>query len=229
MNILKQCRPNFVGRNKKLTKFCLYPFPKQALVFTYLLYKSFENKVGKGEIARNEQFFLFPQCFLSVWRTFCLFLIKFQIANSLRSETSKICFFGKVKTVLELRFLSITKNSYKTDSFSDCKTRALSPTVNLLTVPYSYINFLAHLSTPCSDWAIMIDQCPASVRPFVNNYLKKISSETGQQISMKLHRNYSWVMHFQKSSKISILWRTLVAMATEKKNIKNLLVPNCKG
>ena len=25
---------------------------------------AFENTVGKGEIARNEQFLLFPQCFL---------------------------------------------------------------------------------------------------------------------------------------------------------------------
>ena len=31
---------------------------------------SLENTVGKGEIALNEQFLLFPQCFLSVWRTF---------------------------------------------------------------------------------------------------------------------------------------------------------------
>ena len=29
-------------------------------------YKSFENTVGKGEIARNEQFLPFPQCFLPV-------------------------------------------------------------------------------------------------------------------------------------------------------------------
>ena len=35
-------------------------FPKQALVFTCLQYKSFENTVGKGEIARKEQFLLFP-------------------------------------------------------------------------------------------------------------------------------------------------------------------------
>ena len=28
---------------------------------------------GKGEIARNEQSILFPQCFLPVWRTFCHF------------------------------------------------------------------------------------------------------------------------------------------------------------
>ena len=43
-----------------------YPFPKRALVFTCLQYKSFENTEGKGGIARNEQFLLFPQCFLSV-------------------------------------------------------------------------------------------------------------------------------------------------------------------
>ena len=35
--------------------------------------KSFENIVGKGEIAINEQFLLFSQCFLPVWRAFCYF------------------------------------------------------------------------------------------------------------------------------------------------------------
>ena len=38
-------------------------FPKQALVFTCLQHKLFENTVGKIEIARNEQSLLFPQCF----------------------------------------------------------------------------------------------------------------------------------------------------------------------
>ena len=36
------------------------PFPKPALVCTYEQYKSFENTVGKGEIALNEQYILFP-------------------------------------------------------------------------------------------------------------------------------------------------------------------------
>ena len=41
------------------------PFSKQALFFfTCQLNKSFENTVGKGEIAHNEQFLPFPQCFL---------------------------------------------------------------------------------------------------------------------------------------------------------------------
>ena len=43
------------------------------MVFTCLQFKSSENTVGKGEIAHNEQFLLFPQCFLPVWRTFCHF------------------------------------------------------------------------------------------------------------------------------------------------------------
>ena len=37
------------------------------------IYKSIENTLGKGEIARNEQFLLFPQCFLPLWRPFCHF------------------------------------------------------------------------------------------------------------------------------------------------------------
>ena len=53
--------------------FSTCPFPKQTLVFTCLQYKSFENTVGKGEIARNEQFPLFQQCFLPICRTFCHF------------------------------------------------------------------------------------------------------------------------------------------------------------
>ena len=50
------------------------PYPKQSLVFTCLQLKSFENTVGKGEIACNKQFLLFPQCLLPVFqRTFCDF------------------------------------------------------------------------------------------------------------------------------------------------------------
>ena len=36
----------------------------------FLQYKSFENSVGKGETVRNDQFLLFPQCFLPLWRIF---------------------------------------------------------------------------------------------------------------------------------------------------------------
>ena len=60
------------------------PFPKQALDFMCLHYKSFENTVGKEEIARNEQFLLFPQCFLPVWRTFCHFHHIFVVSKVLK-------------------------------------------------------------------------------------------------------------------------------------------------
>ena len=71
--------------------------PKQALVFTCLQYKPFENTVGKGEIAQNEQFLLFPQCFLPVSRTFFPFLsnLKMSSANSFSLEESKIYRLGK--------------------------------------------------------------------------------------------------------------------------------------
>ena len=50
----------------KMAESSPYPFPKQALVFKCMQDKPFENTKGKGEIARNEQFLLFPQCFLSI-------------------------------------------------------------------------------------------------------------------------------------------------------------------
>ena len=41
----------------------LNPFPNKPW-FLRVCSTSLENTVGKGEIARNEQFLLFPQCFL---------------------------------------------------------------------------------------------------------------------------------------------------------------------
>ena len=75
----------------------LKPFPKQALIFTYLQDKSFENIVGKGEIARNKQFLLFPQCFLPIWKTFLMKDLKlfFFAANTFSLEESKPCHLGK--------------------------------------------------------------------------------------------------------------------------------------
>ena len=50
-----------------------YPIPTQRHLLTPVGNKPFENTAGKGEIAHNEQFLLFPQCFLPVWITFCHF------------------------------------------------------------------------------------------------------------------------------------------------------------
>ena len=58
-------------------------FPKQGLVFTCVQGTSFENTVGKGdiantvrkgEIAQNEQFFLFTTVFSTHFENFCHFL-----------------------------------------------------------------------------------------------------------------------------------------------------------
>ena len=59
--------------------------------------KSLENTAGKEEIARDEQFLLFLQCFLPSWRTFFHFhqIKKWSSANSLSLEESKICRLGK--------------------------------------------------------------------------------------------------------------------------------------
>ena len=83
-----------------MTKFCsctdskylqaTYPFPKQALVFTCLKYKSFENTVGKGEIA-------FPTVFSTPLENLLPFSssLKLLSAKSLNLEESKTCRLGK--------------------------------------------------------------------------------------------------------------------------------------
>ena len=51
---------------------------------------------GKGENAHNEQFFLFPQCFLPIGKTFCHFhLIKNCLLETVRLEEFIICHLGK--------------------------------------------------------------------------------------------------------------------------------------
>ena len=67
----------------------LKPFPKQALALRCMQYKSFENTVRKEEIARNEQFYIYPQCFLPVRKPFAIF-IKFEIVDC------KLFQFGRV-------------------------------------------------------------------------------------------------------------------------------------
>ena len=67
----------------------LESFTKQYLVFTCLQYKSFENTVGKGEIAHNEQFLLFPRCFLPVWRTFLPFSLNLKLSSATSPDLEK--------------------------------------------------------------------------------------------------------------------------------------------
>ena len=73
------------------------PFPNKPW-FSCVSSVSLENTVAKGEIARNEQFLLFPQCFSTRLDHFLPLLsnMKLSSANSFGLEESKICRFGKV-------------------------------------------------------------------------------------------------------------------------------------
>ena len=62
----------------------LNPFPNKPW-FLRVCSTSLLKTLGKGEIARNEQFLLFPQCFLSIWETFCHF---HQVQNCRRPTLS---------------------------------------------------------------------------------------------------------------------------------------------
>ena len=48
---------------------CFFPFPNKPWFLPVFSKNSYENTVGKGQIARYEQFLLFPPCFPSIWRT----------------------------------------------------------------------------------------------------------------------------------------------------------------
>ena len=54
----------------KSTPCGVFPFPNKSL-FLHVCSTSLLKTLGKEEIAHKEQFRLFPQCFLPVWRTFC--------------------------------------------------------------------------------------------------------------------------------------------------------------
>ena len=92
-----------------MTTFCSFePFPKQALVFMCLQYKSFVNTVGKGEIARIKQFLLFQQCFLSVSRTSCHF---HQIGNC------RLQILSVWKSLCRLSGKGLSQSSYKNNKY----------------------------------------------------------------------------------------------------------------
>ena len=74
--------------NNRCFRFRFLPFPKQALCFT-CQYKSFENMVGKGEIACNEQFLLYPSVFYPFGELSAIF-IKYKFV------VCKLFHFGRV-------------------------------------------------------------------------------------------------------------------------------------
>ena len=92
-----------------MTYYLFQPFDGNSLInpfankpYSFCL-QSFENTVGKGEISRNKQFLLFPQCFLPIWRTVCHF---HQIQNCrLQTLRARISVKFVVKERLNKNFL----------------------------------------------------------------------------------------------------------------------------
>ena len=86
-----------------------------------LQYKSFENTVGKGEIARNEQFLLFP-VFNTHLQNFLPFFIQFKIV------VCNLFQFGGVKNLLFGKSLNLcwrppVLTHYKTTNFRSSKLK----------------------------------------------------------------------------------------------------------
>ena len=90
--------------------------------------------MGKGEIACNEQFLLFPQCFLPILRTFCHFC---QIWNC---RLTTLSVWKGLKFVVLERVKAFLMFSW----FYGC------------VITSTALFLLAHLSTKCSEWAIVI-------------------------------------------------------------------------
>ena len=72
--------------------FACYPIPTQLHVLTPLENKPFENTVGKGEIAHNEQISPFPSVFSTHLDNFLAFSsnLKLLSANTFSLKESKI-------------------------------------------------------------------------------------------------------------------------------------------
>ena len=90
------------------------PFPEQTLVFTCLSFKSVENTVGKGEIAQNEQFLLFP-----VFSTRYENLPPFSI-NSILSTVSvwtslKFCHKGYTLSLFSVLLVTLFLTGYQNE------------------------------------------------------------------------------------------------------------------
>ena len=76
----------------------LFAFPKEALVFTCLQYKYFENTVEKGEIDGNDQFLPFPTVFSILSENLLPFSLSYKLlsADYLNfEEYVNICYSGK--------------------------------------------------------------------------------------------------------------------------------------
>ena len=81
--------PLYTVKKKKEILLCEngnYPFTPMKLILTHQQQTAFKNIVEKEEIARNEQFLLFPQCFLLNQITISLFVYISDIISLFAAE-----------------------------------------------------------------------------------------------------------------------------------------------
>ena len=83
----------------RMFKQALNPFPNKPWLLRVCSATLLRNTMGKGDIARNKQYLLFPQCFLHIWRRFCTFhqiqKCRLQTLPVLKSE--KFVVWGRIK------------------------------------------------------------------------------------------------------------------------------------
>ena len=70
----------FLPQGHKTMGSIVNPFPNNPRFL--LQCKSFKNTVGKGEIACNEQFLLFPECFPTLFENFLPFLSNLKLSST---------------------------------------------------------------------------------------------------------------------------------------------------
>ena len=83
-------------RGLTLIDFYCLALSQQALIFMCLQDRSYENSVGKGEIACKKQFLLFSTVVSTLLKSFLQLSsnLKLSSANSFSLEESKICHLG---------------------------------------------------------------------------------------------------------------------------------------
>ena len=100
----------------------LLTFTPWILILTHLQQTAFENIVGKEEIAHNEQFLLFPQCFLLDQKIVSPFVNIFDIISLFAAELEEPKLACEVKGCLTCNFciLSCTVLLSPFTSLWDC-------------------------------------------------------------------------------------------------------------
>ena len=142
-------------------------------------YKSFQNTVGKGEIARNEQFLLFPQCFFPLLENY----LPFSFFIKLRIVVCKLCQFGSLKFVVWERVKM---------SNTDYAGRGYSKFQNLFPNLFWHLLLILIFPNNCRAWTIFKGSRFSKLNdPSLHQWLYRYP-ETGRYVRVIRHfKNYN--------------------------------------